>query len=118
MVTKKKPKKTAKKAAVRKVSVKAKRVPVKKAATKKAAAEKLIGRVSHYFNKIKVVAIMLKAPLKKGDTIRIEGGGKSVTTKVASMQEEHKTVVSAKKGDEVGIKILKKVREGYRVYKK
>jgi U32 family peptidase len=89
--------------------------PAKKAA-KKAPKEKLVGKVSHYFDKIGVAAIKLSVPLKKGDTVRIEGGSVSVKQKVASMQKEHEPVSSAKKGDEVGIKVSKKVREGYRVF--
>jgi len=102
---------------MKKKTIKAKPTKKKVAPKKKAAAEKPIGKVSHYFDKIKVVAIKLKAPLKKGDTIRIEGGTISVKQKVVSMQKNHKTVSSAKAGDEIGIKISKKVREGYRVFK-
>tara|TARA_Y100000310_G_scaffold339819_1_gene433703 strand:+ start:3047 stop:3343 length:297 start_codon:yes stop_codon:yes gene_type:complete len=93
-----------------------KKAPKKKSA-KKAAKEKLIGKVSHYFDKIKVAAIKLKAPLKKGDTIRIEGGTTSLEQKVVSMQKDHKVVASAKPRDEIGIKVKKKVREDYRVFK-
>jgi len=84
---------------------------------KKVAKEKPIGRVSHYFDKIKVAAIKLKAPVKKGDTIRIEGGNMVVKQKISSMQKNHKPVATAKARDEIGIKISKKVREGYRVFK-
>ena len=77
----------------------------------------LIGKVSHYFDNIKVAAIKLKAPLKKGNTIRIEGGEAIVKVKISSMQKNHKVVASAKARDEIGIKVSKKVREGYRVFK-
>jgi len=83
----------------------------------KAVYSRPIARVSHYFDKIKVAAFKLKAPLKKGDVIYIEGGDRIVKQKISSMQIEHKTVSSAKAKDEVGIKVSKKVREGYRVYK-
>ena len=86
-------------------------------AKKKVAVEKPIGKVSHYFDNIKVAAIKLKAPLKKGDTIRIEGGTTIVKVKISSMQKNHKPVASAKARDEIGIKISKKVREGYRFFK-
>ena len=84
---------------------------------KKIAQEKPIGKVSHYFGNIKVAAIKLGAPLKKVDAIRIEGGDVVLKQKIASMQKEHVPVAAAKKGDEIGIKVAKKVREGYRVYK-
>ena len=85
--------------------------------TTKVAVEKPIGKVSHYFDNIKVAAIKLKASLKKGDTIRIEGGTTVLKVKISSMQKDHKPVAKAKAKDEIGIKIPKVVREGYRVFK-
>ena len=88
-------------------------MPVKKPTTK----EKLVGKVSHYFSQIEVAAIKLTAPLVNGDSVRFEGGETDFTQKVSSMQKEHEKVEKAKKGDEIGIKVEEKVREGYRVYK-
>ena len=79
--------------------------------------EKLIGKVSHYFSQIEVAAMKLEAPLSVGDTIRFEGGETDFTQEVSSMQKEHEEVEEAKKGDEIGMKVKEKVREGYRVYK-
>ncbi len=79
---------------------------------------KLIGRVVHYFDKIGVAVIALKAPLKVGDTIRIVGGESTdFTQEVGSMEIEHEKIKKAKKGQEVGLKVKEKVREGYKVYK-
>jgi len=39
--------------------------------------KKQIGKITHYFDKISVAVIELKAPLKVGDTITIEGHGNS-----------------------------------------
>lgn len=101
-----------------KKTIKKKAAPKKKVvAKKKVAVEKPIGKVSHYFDNIKVAAIKLKASLKKGDTIRIEGGTMVIKVKISSMQKNHKPVASAKAREEIGIKISKKVREGYRVFK-
>ena len=33
------------------------------------------------------------------------------------MEKDHEKIAKAKKGDEVGMKVKKKVREGYRVFK-
>ena len=100
------------------MKTKAKKPTKKKVAPKKKVVkEKVIGKVSHYFDNIKVAAIKLKAPLKKGDTIRIEGGTIILKVKISSMQKNHKPVASAKARDEIGIKVSKKVREGYRVFK-
>ena len=79
---------------------------------------KLIGRVVHYFDKIGVAVISLDAPLKVGDTIRIVGGESTdFTQEVESMEIEHEKIKKAKKGQEVGLKVKEKVREGYKIYK-
>ncbi len=83
----------------------------------KAKKEKLVGKVDHYFDKIKVAALRLKDSLKVGDTVRIEGGTLSFTQEIASLQIDHEQVKTAKKGSEVGFKVKKKVREGYRIFK-
>ena len=41
----------------------------------------------------------------------------STTVTISSMQKNHKPVTKAGKKDEIGIKVAKKVREGYRVFK-
>ena len=87
--------------------------PVKKSKPK----EKLIGKIAHYYDKIKVAAVTLKDTLSQGDTIRVEGGGKSFTQQIDSMEIEHEKVAKAKKGKDVGFKVNQKVREGYRVYR-
>ena len=78
---------------------------------------KLIGKVIHYFDKIQVAVINLIAPLKVGDTIRIVGGDVDFEQTVDSMEVEHEKIDKAKKGDEVGMKVSQKIRDGYRVYK-
>jgi len=79
---------------------------------------KLIGKVTHYFDKIGVAVIKLSAPLRVGDSIRIAGGESTDFTQEAdSMEVEHETIKKEKKGDEVGLKVKEKVRERYKVYK-
>ncbi|KKQ23387.1 MAG: hypothetical protein A3G45_03160 [Candidatus Staskawiczbacteria bacterium RIFCSPLOWO2_12_FULL_37_15] len=81
-------------------------------------AEKLVGKVTHFFSNIDVAVINLSGSLKEGDEIRIMGGENTdFNQTVDSMQVDHKEVKSAKKGDEVGLKVKEKVREGYNVYK-
>lgn len=78
----------------------------------------LIGEVVHFFSKIKVAVIKLSKPLKAGESIRIIGGEDTdFDQEVGSMEVEHEKIDKAKKGDEVGLKVKKKVREGYKVYK-
>jgi len=78
---------------------------------------KLIGKVIHYFDKIQVAVIALSDKLKAGETIRIVGGDTDFEQAVESMEVDHKKIDKAKKGDEVGLKVSEKVRDGYRVYK-
>jgi len=79
---------------------------------------KLVGEVSHYFSKIEVAVIKLSAPLSVGDTIRIVGGESTdFSQTVESMEIEHEKIEKAKAGNEVGMKVKEKVREGYKVYK-
>ena len=117
-----KPKKKAavKKAPARKVKKAAPKKGKKSASAKATAGKskgKLLGKIDHYFDKINVAAMKLGDSLKVGDTLRIEGGSVAFTQQIASMQIEHESVNTAKKGDEVGFKVKKKVREGYRVFK-
>jgi len=78
---------------------------------------KQIGTVSNYFDHVKVAAIKLAAPLKVGDTVKITGGEVDFEQPVKSMQIQREKVEKAKKGDEIGIKVKKKVRKGYKVFK-
>ncbi len=91
----------------------------RKAAAKKRAIkrEEVVGKITHYYGKIGVAIIKLLGPLKKGESVRIEGGQTQFSQKVGSMEIDHKKVTAAKKGDEIGLKVKQKAREGYRVYR-
>lgn len=73
---------------------------------------KVVGKVSHYFDQIGVAALTLSGPLAVGDTVKISGHGSEFTQTISSMQIEHRQVESAKKGDDVAIKVDQKVKEG------
>lgn len=79
--------------------------------------KKEIGRVSHYFGKPQVAAIVLTDTLKVGDRIAIQGHTTDFEVVVESIQIEHDSVPEAKAGDNVGIKVPEKVREHDVVYK-
>jgi hypothetical protein len=113
--------KKAKKSAGRKVSKPAKKIKKAKTAPKKRQAvkapkEKLLGRVEHYFDKIMVAAVGVKAPFKVGDILHIKGHTTDFVERLESMQIEHQNVVKVKKGDDVGIKVKGIVREHDLVY--
>ncbi len=84
---------------------------------KKIVKEKKIGKVTHYFSKIKVAAIKFNQPISIGDSIRIEGGeSTNFKMKITSLQFKGEKILKSKKGQEVGIKVKNKVREGYKVF--
>jgi translation elongation factor EF-Tu-like GTPase len=78
---------------------------------------KLIGAITHYFGKIKVAIIKLSDSLKTGDQIRIAGGTTNFAQVVDSMEVDRQKIEEAKSGDEIGLKVIEDVREGYAVYK-
>lgn len=80
--------------------------------------EEEVGRISHYFSKLNVGIIeMTHGELKPGDRIHIKGHTTDVYQAVDSLQMEHATVASAKKGDSVGLKVKDPVRENDTVFK-
>ncbi len=80
-------------------------------------AERLIGEVTHYYGRIGVAAVRLSGRLKLGDRIHIFGRGADFEQEVASMEIEHEAVAEALPGQEVGLLVAEKVREGNRVYR-
>ncbi|MCX7994171.1 MAG: translation elongation factor-like protein [candidate division WOR-3 bacterium] len=80
--------------------------------------EKLIGKVTHYFNKIGVAVIEITDDeLNVGDTIHIKGRTTDFQQVVHSMQIEHKPIEKAKKGESIGMKVDSVVHEKDLVYK-
>ncbi len=75
-----------------------------------------IGKITHYFNKLNVASIKLVSNLKVGDKVVIIGKTTGiVNSKIDSIEKNKKEINSAKKGDEVGIK-LPLVRKNDEVY--
>jgi putative protease len=77
-----------------------------------------VGRVTHFFTKISVAVVELKAPLAVGDRIVIKGPTTDFEQVVESMQIEHKNVTRAEAGQSIGLKVNQRVREKDVVYKK
>ena len=77
-----------------------------------------VGRITHFFPKISVAVIELKAALSVGDTISVKGPTTDFEQRVDSMQIEHKNVQRAERGQSVGLKVMQRVRETDMVYKK
>ncbi len=104
-------KKTLKKKLIKKRVAKSKIVAAKK------PKEKVIGIATHYFPKVRAAVIKLKAPLGIGDTVKIKGHTTDFTQSVASMQIDLVPIQSAKSGQEIGLLVNSRVRQGDVVYK-
>ena len=76
-----------------------------------------VGVVTHYYDKIGVAVIRLEGKVAVGDMIKIARSDDEFEEKVTSMQIEHEEVKSAKKGDEVAIKVSQRAKEGAAVSK-
>lgn len=77
----------------------------------------LIGVVTHRFSKINVAVLKLSAPLSTGDSIRFQGHTTEFSQTVSSMQIDHEQVKQAKKGQEIGLLVKKRVRVNDKVFK-
>ncbi len=87
-----------------------------------AATEKkhFVGKITHYYPKIRVAKVKVSSEIKVGDKIAIIGKDLGIiNTSVESMQIEHKKIEKAEKGQEVGIKFKtdKKLKKNYEIYK-
>lgn len=78
--------------------------------------EKPIGAVTHFYGGISVAIIKFAKAASVGDEIRFKGATTDFSQKIDSMQYDHKDVKEATKGQEVGIKVSDKVREGDEVF--
>jgi len=76
-----------------------------------------VGMVSHFFAKISVAVIELKASISVGDRILIKGPTTNLEQTVESMEIEHEKVQRAEAGQSIGLKINDLVRENDIVYK-
>jgi putative protease len=77
-----------------------------------------VGKVKHYYDKLGVAVIEVKGNLSVGDKIKFVRGGEDMfEQKIDSIQVEHQKKDSAKKGDVVGLKVDKEVKEGAEIYK-
>jgi RNA polymerase primary sigma factor len=81
-------------------------------------AELLVGEVMHYYSKLGVAALNLRAPLSIGDRVYILGHTTGLEGVVDSIEIDHQRIDLAQPGDDVAIKVVGKVRQGDKVYRK
>lgn len=78
--------------------------------------KRLVGEVTHYFNRAEVAVIDLVNELRIGDEVSIEGATTNFRQRVMSMQIDHSPVEKAESGDSIGLKVVERTREGDKVY--
>jgi len=71
-----------------------------------------LGKITHFYSKIGVGIIKLNKELKVGDEIQIKGNTSDFKQKVDELQLDHKNIDKGEKGQEVGVKLSQKVRDG------
>lgn len=77
-----------------------------------------VGKVTHYYDKIGVAIVELSGSVAVGDKVKFVRGGEDLfEQEVKSIQIEHEKKDTAGKGDVVGLKAAKEVKEGAEVYK-
>ena len=113
----KKTKRKAMKRQMKKVRGVKKTRKVKKIVKRAKKTPTAIGKVTHYYDKIGVAIIELKSSLHQGDTVTFRRGDHAFTQRADSMQIEHAPVASARKGDIIGLKVKKPVKDGAVVLK-
>lgn len=78
--------------------------------------EKLVGEITHVFDKIGVAIIYLENDLKIGDTVRVLGKNVDFTQTIDSMQVDRQSIDSAKTGATIGIKMEGRVNVGDKIF--
>jgi putative protease len=76
-----------------------------------------LGKVMHYYDHVRVAVLLLNGELKLGDQIHIHGHTTDFTQRVGSMEIDHESVLWAKPGNTVAIKVIELVHEHDKVYR-
>lgn len=79
--------------------------------------QKPVGKITHYYDKIKVGVIEITGEISVGDCISYEtADGGNYEQIIESMEINRQPVFNAKKGDDIGIKLRKAPRIDSKVY--
>jgi putative protease len=76
-----------------------------------------IGEVTHFYSRVSVAVLVLTDKLSVGDTVHILGRTTDLRQKIHSLQIEHESVEEAGPGQDVALKVDRRVRTGDTVYK-
>jgi len=85
---------------------------------KEALAVLPLGEVTHYFPRVNAAVIKInQGQIRLGDVLSLRGHTTRLKQTVDSMQIDHKPILIANPGDEIGIRVKSRVRAGDKVYK-
>jgi hypothetical protein len=79
--------------------------------------ETMIGKVTHYYPRVSVAAIVLNDHLARGDRIHIRGPHDDIHQAVTSMELDHAPIEAADSGQDIGVRVIDRVHEGDLVYR-
>lgn len=77
---------------------------------------KKVGEVNHFYNRIGVAVIDLVNSLQVGDRVHFLGRSTDFQQEITSMQIEHESIIEAGKGQEVAVKVERRVRNHDKVF--
>ena len=76
-----------------------------------------IGHVTHFYGRISVAVVALTDTIRVGDTVHIFGRTTDFRQEVKSLEIEHQPVEEAGPGQEVAVKVTRRVRPRDKVFK-
>ncbi len=76
-----------------------------------------IGEVTHYFNHLSVAVLALEQDLRLGDLVQFLGANTDFGQEVTSMQMDHQPVTEVAAGQEVAVRVRRRVRRGDFLYR-
>ncbi len=78
--------------------------------------QKPIGEVLHYYDHLGVAVVKFNREVRVGEKVHFRGAHTDFVQTISSIQYEHQNIESAKKGQDVGVKVDERVREGDEVF--
>lgn len=75
-----------------------------------------VGEVTHFFPDISVAVVSVEEEIEVGDELAFQGATTNFRQTVESMEVDHEEVEKAEEGQEVGMKVEDRVREGDEVF--
>jgi len=78
--------------------------------------DKPVGEVTHYYGNLGVAIVQFNQDVPVGKNVTFQGATTDFSQDLGSMELDHKQLSAAPRGQEVGVKVKNKVREGDKVY--